>query len=219
MMQQSRWGGSPLCLFPYGGVAEETAVWLGSCRLIKQRVRGSQQLKRHLKTEYGGIWWPSRLSEPNCWLWQQSMTWRVHKFWCYCAEINTSSWGTTSPILTSLLAVHKWKKLNMTSTKQHLVLLCVNLNLTKCDWGCRKHCPEIHEMLSLSHLYLWFPSLPKAHDHWQGLEHKLTSKQRALPSGLALFKTRLNHNDCQSSDLLYPNHVMLCCNCPNESWR
>lgn len=76
----------------YGGVAMETAVWLGSCRLIKQRVRGSQQLKRHLKTEYGGIWWPSRPSEPNCWLlWQQTMTWRVHMLWCHCAGINTSS--------------------------------------------------------------------------------------------------------------------------------
>lgn len=74
-----------------GGGAVETAVWLGSCRLIKQRVRGSQQRKWHLKTEYGGIWWPSRLSEPNCCLlWQQTMTWRVHMLWCHCAEINTS---------------------------------------------------------------------------------------------------------------------------------
>lgn len=73
-------------------VPVETAVWLGSCRLIKQRVRGSQQLKRHLKAEYGGIWWPSRLSEPNCWLlWQQTMTRRVHMLWCHCTEINTSS--------------------------------------------------------------------------------------------------------------------------------
>lgn len=175
-------------------VSVETAVWLGSCRLIKQRVRGSQQLKRHLKAEYGGIWWPSRVSEPNCWLlWQQTMTWRVHMPWCHCAEINTSSYRRKSlrqskdfsnPDLT--FCCSQVKKAEHDMPKQHQVLLCVSLNRTKYDWGWRKHRPEIHEMLFLSHLYLWFLPLPKAHDHRQGLEHKLTSKQRALPSGLAL---------------------------------
>lgn len=87
------------------------------------------------------------------------------------------AWELTlqAPHLTSLLALSKWKKLNMTCTKQHLVLLCVSLNLTKCDWSCRIHRPEIHEIPSLSHLYFLFPLLPKARDHRQGLGHKLTS--------------------------------------------